>query len=185
MNMDSRLPDNIFFFNVGATAKAWLKDYPPGTIFVDRRWENSCRFNFMSAGYGERFSRQLYRLRKKDIFLAFVTEYGYVGIGEVVTEAVPINDFRITHSDTRLNGKSLMQIKDQLCETNLLKWKDDILKREHVVGVRWIKKLDWECNKDFKPALWERRTPKLFATTHIVCSLKNQPATIEYVYKNL
>ena len=125
----------IYFVNVGDHF-----DYD------NRQWEDGCKYNFVAAGYGLKYSSQLDRLSVGDIVAAYlvakdykkrghVGKSGFVGIGRVVAAAVSAADFRF-------NGRPLN--RRMLKGPELLHHADDAKECEYLVGVKWIKKVPRE-----------------------------------------
>ena len=53
-----------------------------------RSWNDCLRYGFLSAGGGEKWSRVLRQIPKGARVFAYQSGRGYVGVGEVVSEAV-------------------------------------------------------------------------------------------------
>lgn len=173
--MNILVPRDLFFFNVGETSRVWLRKNS-NKIYANRRWENCVEFNFMSAGQGLDWSSQLGRLEVGDIFVAYITEYGYSGIGEVDKKSIPINNFKVKHSNPQYNNKLLRQLEPFLVQpTNIFLNENRPDLCEYIISVNWQKTIV----KKF--AYWEKRNPKLFSTQQIVCSLDNQPDTKQFI----
>ena len=94
-----------------------------------RVWEDSKKYNFISAGHGKSFSDQIRGLKKKDIMAAYLNGSGYVGIGRVKEEAVPMSKFKYW-------GKLLISYE--------LKGTDYFTDSEYGIKVSWIKVLKRE-----------------------------------------
>ena len=58
-----------------------------------RVWEDSRKFGFLSAGYGEKYTAFALRLKIGDKVFAYLDKHGYVGLGIVTAEGVPFKDF--------------------------------------------------------------------------------------------
>ena len=58
-----------------------------------RSWEDCFDYGFMMAGGGKEWQDQVRSLKIGDRVCAYLSGHGYVGIGEVVAEAVPQRDF--------------------------------------------------------------------------------------------
>ena len=89
---------------------------------------------------------------------------GYVGLGEISSEAVPAEEFTS-------NGKKLLELP--LVQANILQRVNDIDRKEWAVGVRCVKDFDREQAKRF---------PGIFANQNIVCKLKDE-RTLEFLKK--
>lgn len=60
---------------------------------TSRSWEDCKKYGFMLAGGGRRYIDHARRLKVGDKIFAYLSGHGYVGLGEVVSEAVPFTDF--------------------------------------------------------------------------------------------
>ena len=58
-----------------------------------RVWEDSRKFGFLSAGYGEKYTAFALRLKIGDKVFAYLDKHGYVGLGIVTAEGVPFKNF--------------------------------------------------------------------------------------------
>lgn len=108
-------------------------DWPEG----GRVWEDSKKYGFISAGYGEEFAQQAQKLKVGDKVFAYVDKCGYVGLGIVTAEGVPFKDF-IPKGQTKKLFDLPMNAKPKVTR---MKRKDtwDIC-----VAVKWIKAVDRE-----------------------------------------
>lgn len=165
--MQIRVDKGLCFLNVGEKTSTWVRNNP-GKAFADRKWENSLQYGFISAGQGRNWSEQLDKLAIGDVVIAFITKYGYVGIGKISGTAVPINEFYF-------DGKLLKELP--LHKTNIFLNESDLNKREWLVRVKWFEGKTVPRDR----AYWERRKPKLFATQHVCASLLNQGPTIDFI----
>jgi hypothetical protein len=168
------------FFRESATellGRAWLKD-PVETIersesrkrapwsgywFVNvgegehRNWEDNRKYGFVGAGQGEKYSRPLKNLHPGDRIFAYMKGLGYVGYGEVTTEATPIRDYVVEGV-----GKRLLELPLQAPKAAENSESPD--KSEWVVGVRWLKEFPRGDARTFKG---------VFANQNIVCKLRD------------
>ncbi len=127
-----------------------------------RSWEDMRKFGFVSAGQGWKYGKQMLLLAPGDLIYVFRKSHGYVGLGEVLSEAVMAREFRV--EDTPLLSCNLIQ-------PNLAKNCDDSEKSEYVVAVRWIKTVSVADARTFRGA---------FAVPNIVCKLSD-PATLAFL----
>lgn len=58
-----------------------------------RSWEDCRKYGFMLAGGGEKWIRDAQKLKVGDKLFAYLSGHGYVGLGVVTAEAVPMKDF--------------------------------------------------------------------------------------------
>ena len=131
-----------------------------------RVWEDCLKYGFLAAG-GKKWSDPLRTLNQGDIVVAYLKNHGYVGIGKVVAEAVPVDQFRY-------NGKSLSNLP--LESVSLLRELGDTEKCDWLVKVEWIKAVD------AKQAKWKNKSG-LFTTPSVKASLQDQPETIAFLQK--
>lgn len=59
----------------------------------NRSWEDCRKYRFMVAGSGPKYIADIRGLRVGDIFFAYANGSGYVGLGRVTAEAVPLREF--------------------------------------------------------------------------------------------
>ena len=106
----------IYFYNVGH----WPK----------RVWEDYLKFNIISAGQNKRYKDAMEGFSINDVFLAYITGRGFVGIGKILSKAQMVRDVQI-------DGKKLLNLtlKAENMDCNC----DNIEKSEYVCKVKWIK----------------------------------------------
>ncbi|MEM6484399.1 MAG: hypothetical protein AAF662_05385 [Pseudomonadota bacterium] len=134
----------FWFVNVG--------DKPNNT----RSWEDCRKYGFVLAGGGLTWSDQIKQLSVGDQFFAYLSGHGYVGLGEVVHEAVMQRDF-VPQGDW--GGKKLLDLplKTQPSGPYL----DDPDRCDWCVGVRWLDSVSRE------------EAHKLASRRQTVCRLKD------------
>lgn len=98
---------------------------------VRRNWDDCRKLGFVSAGGDRKFSDQLKRLTIGDKFFAYLNECGYVGYGEVVSEAVRMKDYIVESEGIHLSDIALIApgSKEHL---------DDDDECEYIVGIHWL-----------------------------------------------
>lgn len=85
---------------------------------------------------------------------------GYVGVGEVETSAVPINDFRV-----QVNGTDVPLLHAPgLRGVEMGEFAGDPDRAERVVGVKWLKTIPRDH------AIWEKG---MFANQNTACALRS------------
>lgn len=125
-----------------------------------RCWEDCKEFGFLSAGGDKKYSDPIRSLNIGDVVVAFVSKFGYVGVGKIIKEAVSVREFRI-------NGKPLSTLN--------LRRKEIIENpEEYTVQVEWIVSLD-KVN-----AIW-KKNHKLFKTQLVKASMDNQAPTLYFI----
>ncbi|WP_411766070.1 LEM-3-like GIY-YIG domain-containing protein [Winogradskyella sp. A3E31] len=142
--------NGLYFLNVGEG--------------IHRCWEDSRKYGFISAGQHPKYSNPIRTLKRGDIITAFVSTYGYVGIGRVVKEAVRVNDFKV-------NGKQLSSLDLKVpnifdnCENE---------NSEFPIKIEWIKSVDK------KNAKWKPKSG-LYSPQLVKASLEGQPKTVKFL----
>jgi len=128
----------------------------------NRNWEDNRKFNYISAGQGEKYSRPLQKLKLGDKIFAYFKGEGYVGFGEVIQEFTPIREFKYKE-------KPLLEydLKAEKPQEN----SEDMSLSEYCVGVKWYKTCDKNNAHYFKG---------IFANQNIVCKLRDQ-TTIKFL----
>jgi len=130
-----------------------------------RSWEDGRKYGFISAGGARRWSEQLRRLSIGDVIVPYLKSHGFVGIGRVAQEPVPVFDFR--YRGRRLSAHMLKQ-------PGLLRHAGDAERSEYVVGVKWIRQVS-AAEAKF------RRRGGLFTTQLVVAALARQPRTLRFL----
>jgi hypothetical protein len=125
-----------------------------------RTWEDCVRYGFVSGGCGKWYSQTLRALKPGHRVFAYIPNLGYVGVGEVVDEIVPVADFNV-----EIDGKALPILNAPLVASNMGEFKDDPEKSEYLVRVNWQKTQSRET------AYHEKG---LFAKQHTACRLRNK-----------
>ena len=174
---------NVVFFNVFFNdgkefiGRSWLKDpmdveeksasgkklkwtgfYFVNTGITDensRDWTLNIKYQFISAGGGNRWINAIKKLKKGDKIFALIKGKGYVGYGIVEDEAVLVKKYKY---------------EDKLIVVDLPKdhpWKQekDPSKDEWLVRTNWLKTYDENNAQWFKGA---------FANQNVVCKLRDQ-----------
>ena len=147
----SHAHSGFWFVNVGHTSDP-----------DDRRsWNDNRKFGFMSAGGGMKYARLIKNVIEGEFVYAYLNQSGYVGFGEVISAAVPIDEFRLPDG-SRLNP-------GQLEQPRLFDNAGDLENCEYLIGVKW---LSTRNVGDGVKAPWH--------SVMTACAL-NQPATLEYL----
>lgn len=101
-----------------------------------RDWDEARKYGFISAGGSPWFSRSLGMLEKGSrIWVNIPGGVGYVGVGRVTEEVVPIDKFMVDDG----NGQKVPITSLPLNAAKLPTEANDKEKAEHVVRVEWIK----------------------------------------------
>ena len=132
-----------------------------------RVWEDCLKYGFLAAGGDRKWSDPIRTLKQGDIVVAYLRKHGYVGIGKVVEEAIPVEEFRY-------NGKSLHNFS--LESASLFRYGDDLNKCDYLVKIEWVKTFGAQ------EAKWKSNS-SLFTTPSVKASLQEQQKTIEFLQK--
>jgi hypothetical protein len=188
------VPINVLFFEYLVDcdreylARTWLADpettagggggttkkQPPwnGTDFFvavgenddHRNWDDMRRYGFVSAGHGEKHRRAMGNLFVGARIFAAIPGTGYVGVGEVIDEAVRINDFLVEH-----DGERLPILRAELKASNMDEDAESEELSEYLARIKWIDV------RDRDDAVWEKG---MFANQNVVAKLR-QPFTLQ------
>ena len=100
----------------------------------NRDWKEAQKYGFVSAGGGTWYTQSLGMLKKGARIWVNLPKIGYVGVGRVVEEVVPID---ILVDDG--NGQQVPINSLPLKIANQITTAQDLEKAEHLVRVEWIK----------------------------------------------
>ena len=132
-----------------------------------RNWDDYLKHSFFAAGGGKKYSDPLKRLKIGNRIFAYFKGKGYLGVGTVIEEAIPINDF-ISELE-----KQKIKIQD-FTEPGISYNSDDLEYCNWIVKVKWKK-----FKKNRNDAIFFKG---IFANQNVVCRLTNKHSkTIEKV----
>lgn len=138
---------DIFLMNVG--------DGP------HRNWHDNQRFGYLGAGQGIQFKRKIMKINPGDIVVAYLSGFGYVGVGRVEAKAVPIKQFLTDRGITRE-------------ELTSPKWNENI---NNLDCSEYCLAIDWVVKKGVNNAI-ERKEIGYHSLSTIV-SLSGRPKTLK------
>ena len=151
----------------GATSKARGKQPWNGTDYyvsfgegTGRNWEDAVKYGFIAAGGGRWYSNTLALLYPGARIFVCIPKTGYVGVGIVKEESVPVNEFAVD-----LDGIPTPILKAPLKAPDMGHNADDPDLSEYLVKVDWIKTVSID------DASWEKG---MFANQNSACKLKNK-----------
>jgi hypothetical protein len=125
-----------------------------------RQWSDAQRYGFVSGGQGEWYSRTLKSLSEGDRVFVCVPGEGYVGVGMVTSERMPVTEFTVEHNN------EMLPILDAPLDASLMDDNaGDVKLQEYLVPVEWID------TRPVSEAVWEKG---MFANQNTVCKLRNQ-----------
>jgi hypothetical protein len=133
----------------------------------ERDWEDLRTYGFVSAGHGDKYRRAMQNLPVDARVWAAIPSswakggaHGYVGVGRVTAEAVPVTEFEVEVDGARVNI-----LDAPLAAGNMGEDADDPEKCEYLAAVEWI---------DARPrgqAFWETG---MYANQNVVTKLRDQ-----------
>ncbi|PIR42004.1 MAG: hypothetical protein COV30_00610 [Candidatus Yanofskybacteria bacterium CG10_big_fil_rev_8_21_14_0_10_37_15] len=132
-----------------------------------RNWEDCRKYGFIAAGGGPRWRDAILGLRPGDIVFAFLSGYGYVGIGKVVETARMARDIHI-------GKKRLLDIN--LVAEHMNHNSDSSTYSEYVAKVKWIKSVPRG------EAKWKKNAG-LLRSQLVRVALDYQPRTLNFVQR--
>ena len=109
-----------------------------------RSWNDARDYGFVSAGGGPRFQSFMERLQAGSVIWAYVPKAGYVGMGEVTSEAVHFSEFTV-----RVKGEDVAITEVETKALNPF----DVGYDQYFVGVNWRKAVD-VTDAVFEPGLF-------------------------------
>jgi hypothetical protein len=127
---------------------------------IHRSWQDCRRYEFVSGGQGQWYSRTLNMLFVGARLFVCIPNKGYVGVGCVREKAQPVKDFMVD-----LNGTSVPILQAPLEAPNMGENAENLDLCEYLVRVEWLTTLPVE------QAIWEKG---MFANQNTVCRLSNK-----------
>jgi hypothetical protein len=124
-----------------------------------RRWEDARRYGFVAAGQSRWASSRLEQLSPGKRIFACVSGVGYVGVGVVTGNVVPVKEFQVLE-----NGQTKSLLSLPLTAPHMDANVDDPELCEYVVPVRWV------ITRPTGQAFW--RTG-MFANQNPACRLRD------------
>lgn len=122
----------------------------------ERDWDDCCKYNFVSAGGGPKWSGRLSKLSIGSKIFAYLTngkQKGYVGYGTVTETAIMVKDFVVNdQGDTLATAPTKQTLKDT----------DNSNLSDYAV------KIDWHKTFDRSNAQWQKNG---FANQNNVCKM--------------
>lgn len=123
-----------------------------------RTWADCVEYGFLSTGQGAVYANALKRLNIGSTVYAYMSGLGYVGLGKITQEAVPIKEFTVGQQRTPILN---IDLKAENPEAN----SDNPELSEWLVGVKWLNTFPKEQAQRFKG---------VFANPNVVCKLKHE-----------
>ena len=98
-----------------------------------RSWEDARKYGFVSAGGGSWYSQTLKRLSPGDRIWTLIPKVGYVGVGRVLEEVCPFEDFEVETPSGKKSAADVLEFA-----SHYKKRSDDPEKAEYFVRVHWL-----------------------------------------------
>jgi hypothetical protein len=130
-----------------------------------RNWDDYVKYGFISAGQAPRFRDAMLSFEVGDVIAAYLPKRGYLGIGKITQEALPIQQVHI-------NDAPLLSLPLK-CQ-NMADNSDSEEKSEYVALVSWFITLIREDAK-FKSK------SGIYTPQKVKASLDNQPITVQFL----
>lgn len=102
-----------------------------------RKWDEAIKYGFISAGYGSWYTNTLSILEPGNRVWVNIPGAGYVGVGKVVEQRVPVDDFLVDIG----KNKKVPIWKLKLAASRMPRAAKNPEKAEYLVRVKWIKTL--------------------------------------------
>lgn len=112
--------------------------------YADRSWPDALKYGFLSANLGCRSGKSIKRVLVGDTVYCYIAGAGFVGIGECISAAVPMKNFKVM-----VDGVST-PVSDAPWESEESKRNLDP-DREVFIGIAWRKSVS-----DLAEAFWEK-----------------------------
>lgn len=125
-----------------------------------RSWDDARRYGFISGGGGKWYSQTLRALFPGARVFVNLPGRGYVGVGLVKDEVVPVREFQV-----EVDGKRMPILDAPLKAPEMGAHKDDTELSEYLVRVEWLRDVPRE------QAYWETG---LFALQHTACRMTSR-----------
>ncbi|WP_008315818.1 endonuclease NucS domain-containing protein [Leptolyngbya sp. PCC 6406] len=122
-----------------------------------RSWNDCQKYGFVSGGGGKWYSQTLKLLFPGSRVFVNIPKAGYVGIGLVKDNVVPVKDFKVL-----LEDQEVPILSAPLAAPNMGENSDNLDLCEYVVRVEWLKTIPKNT------AYWEKG---LFAIQHTACRM--------------
>lgn len=103
----------------------------------NRNWDEAREHGFISAGGGSWYTKSLGMLHEGARIWVNVPGEGYVGVGEVLEEAVPVDQFLVNNG----NGEKVPITKLNLKVSSSTSAQQNPEEAEHLVRVKWLNTL--------------------------------------------
>ncbi|MCB1178542.1 MAG: PD-(D/E)XK nuclease family protein [Leptospiraceae bacterium] len=149
---DENWNETDFYYNIGECSY--------------RDWDDYLKYGFISAGGGRKYSQPLKRLEPGNRIYAYYKGKGYLGVGIVKENAVPLLEYMYKDPNFSFDNLKAEKMNHDLHDRELSEW---------IVSVEWEKTREKNNPVFFKG---------IFANQNIVCKLTNkQKFTVEKLKK--
>jgi hypothetical protein len=139
----------------------------------DRDWDEAVKYGFVSGGGGSWYSNTLKMLEPGSRIWVNIPGEGYVGVGEVLEAAIPVDEFHVTNNVG--NRVPLLTVSEKA--GGMHKAADNLETAEYLVRVKWLKTVPIEKAVKEKGFFGNQNTvakPKTPKWNHTVERLKKR-----------
>lgn len=143
--------EGLYYFNVGEGPH--------------RTWNDCRRLGFISAGQGVRWRDAICAFRVGDVIAAYLKNHGFVGIGRITKEALPVRCVTIQDKPILNHPLECTNMSDNIDSDDLC---------EYVALVEWLRAVD------ASKAKWKAKAG-IYTTPLVRASLENQRETIGFL----
>ena len=130
-----------------------------------RNWDDYVKYGFISAGQAPRFRDAMLSFEVGDVIAAYLPKHGFLGIGKIKQEALPIQQVRV-------NDAPLLSLPLK-CQ-NMAENSDSEGKSEYVAL------LDWAIALGREDAKFKSKSG-IYTPQKVKASLENQPVTVQFL----
>ncbi len=151
--------NSIWFVNVGEKPKAWIEKNK-NIDSCCRKWEDSLQHGYITAGQGVKWKEQIEKVKIGDIVCAYLTGYGFVGIGICKESAMAVKELILL---LKINVNLLRSEKKYPKHHNILWNAGNLDLQEYGIVIEWQKTVSREKSKRYGKGI----------TQHVVCEMSD------------
>lgn len=130
-----------------------------------RNWDDYVKYGFISAGQAPRFRDAMLSFEVGDVIAAYLPKSGYLGIGKITQEALPIQQVYINDTPLLSLPLNCQNMADNSCSEE---------NSEYVALVNWLIALE---RKDAK----FKSKSGIYTPQKVKASLDNQSITVQFL----
>lgn len=130
-----------------------------------RNWDDYVKYGFISAGQAPRFRDAMLSFEVGDVIAAYYPTRGYLGVGKIKQEALPIQQVLI-------NDSPLLSLP--------LKCKNMAFNSDSEENSEYVALVDWYKIVNIEDAKFKSKSG-LYTPQKVKASLENQPITVQFL----